>query len=189
MPEMAEGSMAEIAAGSMIDEDADAQSAWIQQVVDRYEGPLVRYAARITGDVEQARDVVQEAFLRLCRQQRASVAGHLDQWLFTVCRNRALDVRRKETRMQIMSDAQATACESREPCQAGVLEQSELSGQMLRLLATLPDNQQEVVRLKFHGGLSYRDISKVTDLTVSNVGYLIHTAIHTLRRELSAELK
>ena len=91
--------------------------------------------------------------------------------------------------MQTMSDQQATACVSREPCQAGVLEQSELSGQMLRLLATLPDNQQEVVRLKFQNGLSYRDISRVTNLTVSNVGYLIHTAIHTLRRELSAELK
>ena len=91
--------------------------------------------------------------------------------------------------MQIMSDAQATACESREPCQTSVLEQSELSGQMLRLLATLPDNQQEVVRLKFQNGLSYRDISKVTNLTVSNVGYLIHTAIHTLRRELATDLK
>ena len=36
--------MPEIAEGAMIDEDADAQSAWIQQVVDRYEGPLVRYS-------------------------------------------------------------------------------------------------------------------------------------------------
>jgi RNA polymerase sigma-70 factor (ECF subfamily) len=173
----------------MTDQDGGAQIAWIQQVVDRFEGPLVRYCARITGNVELARDVVQDAFLKLCRQSPADVAGHLEQWLYTVCRNRALDVRRKETRMQTISEAQATACESREKCQLGVLEQSELSGQMLRLLAALPDNQQEVVRLKFQGGLSYRDISRVTNLSVSNVGYLIHMAIHTLRRELSANLK
>ena len=56
--------------------------------MDRYEGQLVRYAARITGDVERGRDVVQDAFLRLCREDRAKVDGHLAEWLFTVCRRR-----------------------------------------------------------------------------------------------------
>ena len=55
------------------------------------------------------------------------------------------------------------------------------------MLAGLPDNQQEVVRLKFQDGLSYKEIAGVTGLTVSNVGFLIHTAIHTLRREFAAQ--
>ena len=41
---------------------------WFRTVVDRFEGPLVRYAKSITGDTERARDVVQEAFLRLHRE-------------------------------------------------------------------------------------------------------------------------
>ncbi len=42
-------------------------------------------------------------------------------------------------------------------------------------------------RLKFQGGLSYKQISEVTSLTVTNVGFLIHTGLKTLRQRLSAE--
>ena len=42
---------------------------WIEPVVDRWERPLVRYALAITGNLEQARDVVQETFLRLHREE------------------------------------------------------------------------------------------------------------------------
>ncbi len=41
-------------------------NAWIRQALERHERPLVHYAARLIGDVERARDVVQETFLRLC---------------------------------------------------------------------------------------------------------------------------
>src|SRR6266436_1468292 len=118
---------------------------WAGEVVDRFEGPLVRYAARITGDVERARDVVQETFLRLCKQDRAELDGHLAEWLFTVCRNQALDVRRKETPMRGMTSTLAESCESREPEQAAAVERDETQGQVLRLLEKLPPNQQEVV--------------------------------------------
>jgi RNA polymerase sigma-70 factor (ECF subfamily) len=157
---------------------------WAREVVDRFEGPLVRYAARITGDVERARDVVQETFLRLCRQDRSELDGHLAEWLYTVCRNKALDVRRKEMPMKGMSTLVADACKSREPEQGARLERDETASQLLQLLDKLPPNQQEVVRLKFQNGLSYREIASVTQLSVSNVGVLIHTAIQTLRREL-----
>ncbi len=72
-------------------------------------------------------------------------------------------------------------CASREPCQSAVLEQHETNHQILQLVDRLPPNQQEVVRLKFQSGLSYREIAAVTELSVSNVGYLIHTAVKTLR--------
>ena len=70
-------------------------ATWIYEVVERYERPLVRYAARLLGDVEHARDVVQDTFLQLIRQDHSKLDGRLPEWLFTVCRNRALDVRKK----------------------------------------------------------------------------------------------
>jgi RNA polymerase sigma-70 factor (ECF subfamily) len=54
-------------------------------------------------------------------------------------------------------------------------------------LATLSENQQEVVRLKFQSGLSYREISEITDLSVTNVGFLLHTALKKIRERLEAE--
>ena len=50
----------------------------------------------------------------------------------------------------------------------------------------LPANQQEVVRLKFQNGFSYKEISQITALSVSNVGFLIHTAVARLRTEFAA---
>ena len=52
---------------------------------------------------------------------------------------------------------------------------------LLTQIAQLTTNQQDVLRLKFHGGLSYQEIADVTGLTKTNVGYLLHTAIGKLR--------
>jgi RNA polymerase sigma-70 factor (ECF subfamily) len=57
---------------------------------------------------------------------------------------------------------------------------------VLRSLRQLPRNQQECIRLKFQGGLSYKQISHFTNLTVTNVGFLIHTGLKTLRQRLAA---
>ena len=58
---------------------------------------------------------------------------------------------------------------------------------VLRLIDRLPPNQQEVVRLKFQNGFSYKEISRITELSVSNVGFLIHTAVTRLRTEFAAQ--
>ena len=51
----------------------------------------------------------------------------------------------------------------------------------------LPANQQEVVRLKFQNGFSYKEISRITTLSVGNVGFLIHTAVARLRADFAAQ--
>src|SRR3954447_7360827 len=98
---------------------------WVRAAVDRFEGPLTLYAARLLGDAEAARDVVQETFLRLCVQDRGPVEGHLAEWLFTVCRNKALDVLRKEGRMARLSDEHGQVLSSPEPGPPSILEQQE----------------------------------------------------------------
>ena len=62
----------------------------------RHHAPLLRYAARLTGDPDRAQDIVQDTFAKLLAQPPGSVDGHLAEWLFTVCRHRALDVLRQE---------------------------------------------------------------------------------------------
>lgn len=74
----------------MTDAKHPTRLAWIGAILEKHEGPLTRYAARITGDLDRARDAVQETFLRLCSEDPAEVDGHLAQWLYTVCRSRAL---------------------------------------------------------------------------------------------------
>jgi RNA polymerase sigma factor (sigma-70 family) len=160
---------------------------WIHAAMDRYAGPLTRYAMTITGDLDSARDVVQDTFVRLCSENATRLDSRLPQWLFTVCRNRALDFQRKEKRMEPLSEIRLKLEASPEPSPSAQAEQRETSSRVLDVVARLPKNQQEVIRLKFQNGLSYKEISKVTRLTVSNVGFLIHTAIKAIRHQLRSK--
>ena len=56
---------------------------------------------------------------------------------------------------------------------------------MLDLLDALPANQREVIRLKFQNGFSYQEISRISGHSVTNVGYLIHAGLKTLRGQLA----
>lgn len=151
------------------------------ELVRRFELPLLQYATRIIGDREGARDVVQETFVQLQRAPRRQVDPAPAKWLFTVCRNRALNVCRKERRMMYLAD---DILERRQAPDVGPvehLEQKEAGGFLLQIIGTLPPRQQEVLQLKFQNDLSYQEISDITHLSVSNVGVMIHNALKTLR--------
>ena len=156
-----------------------SKSQWIEAALKQHESNLIRYATWILADGERAREVVQETFLRLCKETPERIDDHLPQWLFTVCRNLAFDVRKKENRMTPLTDA--PIADSRT---GALIEHREAMSQVLRVLDTLPKNQREVIYLKFQCDLSYKEISEVTALSVSNIGFLIHTAIKSIRTQL-----
>jgi len=165
-----------------------ATNSLVSEAVARHQAPLLRYATRLLGgDAERARDVVQDTFVRLMAQPAGQVDGHVAEWLFTVCRNRAHDVTRKEGRMKRFEEGQAERLTAAEPLPGRTLERAEQHAAVLRLIDQLPHNQQEVVRLKFQNGFSYQEISRITALSVGNVGFILHTAIKTLRQEMAAQ--
>ena len=156
-----------------------SQSQWIVEALHLYEDALLRYATWVLRDAEVAREVVQETFLRLCREDPSKVNDHTAQWLFTVCRNLAFDTRKREARMTPLGDTEI-GVESK-------LEQREAVGEIFRLVETLPKNQREVVYLKFQCDLSYKEISEITKLSVGNVGLLLHTALKEIRKRVLSE--
>ncbi len=152
------------------------------ELLRRFEVPLVQYAARIVGDREKARDVVQETFVQLLRSKREQLDHAPAKWLFTVCRYRALNVCRREKRMLYLDEELLEKRQADEPAPHEQLEQKEASRFLLRILDTLPLRQQEIVQLKFQNDLSYQEIAEITKLSVNNVGVLLHTALKTLRQ-------
>jgi len=157
---------------------------WIRSIMDRHEGPLLRYTARILGgDLERARDIVQDTLLKLWKSDRFAAGDKAAQWLFAVCRNGAVDVLRKEKRMIGLSDEikrNQTAPGSGPQVR---IEKQEDAGRINSALAQLPQGQQEVLRLKFQNGFTYKQIAEITGLSVSGVGFQIHTAMQTLKRK------
>ncbi|MBX3736515.1 MAG: sigma-70 family RNA polymerase sigma factor [Candidatus Didemnitutus sp.] len=162
--------------------------AFVETAVARHQAPLLRYATRLLhGDADRARDVVQDTFVKLLAQKPADVEGHLAEWLFTVCRHRTLDVLRKEGRMKFFEEGQAERLTAAEPLPGAGAERAEAQAAVLKLIERLPRNQQEVVRLKFQNGFSYKEISRITSLSVTNVGFILHTAVARLRKEMAAQ--
>ena len=164
-------------------------AAFVRSAVEQFQAPLLRYATRLVNDPDRARDVVQDTFVRLMAQPPAMVDSHLAEWLFTVCRNRAFDINRKEGRMKQFDEGAVERVVAAEPRPGAGLEAEETHAAIVRLIDRLPPNQQEVIRLKFQNGFSYKEISRITSLSVGNVGFLIHTAIKTLRHAWAAEAR
>ena len=166
----------------MPDVGASTESDQIRALMRRFEVPLLQFATRITGDRERARDVVQETFMKYQRNGAASHEKEAATWLFTVCRNGALNVCRKERRMTYLDEELADQGADPGPMPFERLERKEASAFLLRIVSTLPIRQQEVLQLKFQNDLSYQQIAEITKTTANNVGVLIHTALKTLRQ-------
>ena len=161
-------------------------TTFMERSFAEHQAPLVRYATKLLSDPDRARDVVQDTFIKLMAQPPEAVEGHLVEWLFTVCRHRAVDVLRKEGRMTHFGEGEIERVTTAEPRPGQNLEKTETQSAILDLIVHLPPNQQEVIRLKFQNGFSYKEISRITSLSVSNVGFLIHTAVARLRTEFAA---
>jgi RNA polymerase sigma factor (sigma-70 family) len=166
----------------------ESKEQFVERALADYESPLVGYAYGFVHDVERARDIVQDTFIRLCQQDVAKVRDGLKTWLFTVCRNRALDVLRKESCVSALDESEYHSHPSDSPSPDRALDQSERLEQTLRFLSRLPENQQTVILMKFRDGHSYQEICEATGLSSGNVGFLIHTGLKRLRELLPSDL-
>jgi len=157
----------------------------ITEALGRYERVLISYAKEITGEVESAKDAVQETFLRLSRQNVVALQPRLRPWLFLVCRNCALDHRRKIVRFSTDPVEDDRASEDPSPDTRAMAAEEGM--RLQELVARLPQQQRELVKLKFEAGLNYKEMAETLKTSVSTVGVQLHEAMQTLRRHWNRE--
>ena len=153
-------------------------------VLALFEAPLLRHAAAVVGSASAAQDVVQESFLRLLANGQP--IDNLSAWLHRVTHNLALDHLRKESRLRKLHLATAPLTEPLAPSPAEDLERREAHALVLGELERLAPNERAVLMLKIKEGRSYQEISELTGLSTSNVGYLIHQGLKKLTARLQA---
>lgn len=165
-------------------------SALVREALALHESNLIAYATNLLGgDEERARDVVQDTLLKLHLADQERVRENLKAWLYAVCRNRAFDILRKEQRLTFTGDnEQLDWLDEYQPDPGEDASRDEMLEHVWSALEQLPSNQREVIRLKFQHGLSYKEISNVTELSVTNVGFLLHTGVKRLRKLMNHTL-
>lgn len=161
-----------------------------EAIFQALESPLLTYALRLLGNATTAQDIVQDAFMKLHAQREPVLQPKA--WLYRTVHNLAVNHRRKFDRVVSLErtgedDSQPAADELSDPKPLPDEEILRWEGiGLVRLsLEALDPTSQQVVQLKFVDGLSYKEISETTGLSVGNVGYLLH---HSLKK-LAGELK
>jgi len=161
----------------------------IEELFAALESPLLGYALRCAGELGLAEDVVQEAFMKLHAQFEQ--VDKPRQWLYRTVHNLALNRRRdarKTVPLEPEPDAEnSSAVEPADPSLPPDAQMLRLEGiGLVRIsLETLDARSQELVRLKFHDDLSYKEIAGRTGLTPGNVGFILHHALKTIAVELT----
>ncbi|MEC7277767.1 MAG: sigma-70 family RNA polymerase sigma factor [Bdellovibrionota bacterium] len=157
---------------------------WFQTTVVSLESPLLNYTYKILSRLAPSEEVVQESFFRLWKQEFPGNFEHYPKaWLYKVCRNLALDILKKEKRMDLEGSLDEILFS---PCVSETLLESSL---IMQEVVKLTVQQQEVLVLKFKDELSYKEIAELTGLSVSHVGVLLHEALGALREVILADLK
>ena len=157
------------------------QRQWAKMVAETHHNALTRYAFSICRNRERAEDAVQETYVRLLNQDRRKIDTHIKPWLLRVCRSRILDMARKEGRMTILDASILEQRPALRPQPRQRAESRDLADLLLSFVEQLSPSQQEVVRLKFQTGLSYKEIAQVTKKSVNHVGVLLHQALKRLK--------
>lgn len=145
------------------------------------------YLARTIGDAAQAEDVQQQVFLEVWQRgpsfdpARASMAT----WIMTIARSRAVDHLRK--RIPEPRDPTGSVAVLDEQRAADPVDELHERWRLAALLAVLPEEEAEVLRMRFHLNLSQSEIADRTGIALGTVKTRMARALERLRTELELE--
>ena len=162
-------------------------------LVERYQNDVFRFCLHYLKNVESAREMAQETFLRIfAARARFEVSRKFKPWMLCIARNLCLNElkRRKTVRMETLEAYASTAREETgEVLQTpadGPYEQllaKERYRALLEMLDTLSDEAREMVVLRYFQKMSARDIAETIGSTEGAVRTRLHRVLKQLRNE------
>lgn len=163
-------------------------SAWVQ-IVERYGRRVFALAQSRCRNCDVAEEITQSVFVTVAEKVGAgdyTECGRFEQWLFRVAMNRVRDhVRRVKRRGSTGDEAtlSAIASKERESSESDRFQELAL---LRKALETLSDQDREIVELRHHGGLSFKQISDVLDEPLGTLLARHHRALKKLREAIEA---
>ncbi len=168
-------------------------------VIDEFQRRLYGFALRMTGNREDAEEIVQDAFVRAYRalgkmslEQRAEL--RLQPWLYTitlnVTRNRLRSKRPTNVALDALADPDALLRQSNEgPARPEtIVEQNAEMLLVERALLQLPMHLRAAATLRFIEGRSHPEIAEILNQPIGTVKSHVHRAVRILRRILGPQI-
>jgi RNA polymerase sigma-70 factor (ECF subfamily) len=172
-----------------LDGDEDAFGV----LVRRYQRRLTAFLSQLVGDMELARELSQEAFVRAWSAlERFNPKYRFSTWLFRIAHNLGIDQLRRRrllTTPLYRTDSEGDEVEvvvpdlDKDPL--GHLENRALASELREVIDGLRPEYRELVLLRHFGGLSYQEIADFTEMPLGTVKNKLFRAHSVLRKALT----
>jgi RNA polymerase sigma-70 factor (ECF subfamily) len=152
---------------------------------DHYFARVHAYVCYRVYDPQDAEDVIADVFFKAIQNIKRFKWRHNNSfaaWLFSIARNQVTDYgrRRKRTELALEPESDPVGLADQAPLLQDVLVEQEAFQQMRALIATLSPRRQEVITLRFYGGLRNREIARVLGLNERTVAAHLCRALQDL---------
>jgi RNA polymerase sigma-70 factor (ECF subfamily) len=155
----------------------------LEEAFARWQGELVGTLYFLVGNVEDARDVLQETFIKAWRQRhKLDEVENLKAWLFRIALNTGRDLRQSAWRRKkqaLPADDGALACACDTPQQ--LLSAREEQTMLRAAIASLRPEEQEVFLLRQNGELTYEEIAEALAIPTGTVKTRMRLAVQKLK--------
>jgi RNA polymerase sigma-70 factor, ECF subfamily len=174
---------------TLIAETLAGQTAAFGKLVEKYQDRLFNTMTHLAGNVEDARDTVQEAFVQaFVKLDSFRGASAFYTWLYRIAFNISVGQRRKQRPVgSIDGNRERFGAEPVDDCigPEEKLEQQERCGQVRQALTRLSEEHRKILVLREIDGCDYESIAEILDLPVGTVRSRLHRARMQLREELN----
>jgi RNA polymerase sigma-70 factor (ECF subfamily) len=167
---------------------AGSQSAF-EQIVRRYQRPILSLVARMTGDRALAEELAQDTFVKAFRNLAAfDTSRRLSSWLFRIAHNTAIDALRRPP--QPASPAHASKLEAAESADTAAapaldpVERAALAQALDMALGRLRPHYRAAIALRYEEGLSFEEVGHVLGVPEATA----RSHVHRARKELAQML-
>jgi len=164
------------------------------QLIVRWERPIYALAYRTLGREEEARDVVQETFLRAFRGlKNFRGQAKFSSWIYRIALNLCRDWMRRERRAPIAPTPEGVdlveLAAEQEPAESieDLVARHDMSRVVARAMAKLPDEQRMAIILKEYHGMTFQEIADLQSVPLSTVKTRLYQGLSVLRRVLQQE--
>lgn len=165
----------------------------VRILFERYRPRIYRVCLHYTGNPEDARDIVQETFVRAYRG-----VGHfrgdsaLATWLTRIAMNLCLNFRRdRRTASTLLDQREELVRKNMPPVEPRGPEEEvrrrELAERIHRLVSTLPRRERMAFVMKFYNDMKIKEISEAMKISEGTVKSFLHRAVVTLREALATD--
>ena len=162
----------------------------ISELIERHSRRVRSYIGMMVKDDDVADDIFQETFIKAVKvidEGRYTDSGKFLSWVLRIAHNRVLDHFRREKSSRQVNEAEAGydvigTLRFAEPTTEDMMVHSEMEQTIRDLIALLPEEQQDVVRLRYYLKLSFQVIAEQTDVSINTALGRMRYALINLRR-------